>query len=68
MKKLLKIALAAFLACVCALSLIACKASDEVTGGGDNANGGYEDDNKDNTGDPSGGENALERNARLRKT
>lgn len=71
MKKLLKIALSAFLACVCALSLIACNASDEVTGGGDNANGGYEDDNKDNTGgntgnpsggntgDPSGGEETL---------
>ena len=59
MKKLLKIALAAFLACVCALSLIACNASDEVTGGGDNANGGYKDDNKDNTGgntdDPTDG-------------
>ena len=57
MKKLLKIALAAFLACVCALSLIACNATDEVTGGGDNANGGYEDDNKENTGDTSGGDN-----------
>ena len=58
MKRLLKVALAAFLACVCALSLIACNASDEVTGGGDNANSGYED--KDNTGgttgDPTGGE------------
>ena len=46
MKRILKIALAAFLACLCALSLMACNASDEVTGG----------------------ENALERNARLRKT
>lgn len=63
MKKLLKIALAAFLACVCALSLIACNHSKDNAGGGDNANGGYKDDNKDNTGgntgDPSGGEETL---------
>lgn len=50
MKRLLKIALAAFLACVCALSLIACDLSGDGGSGGLKDNGGYEDEDKNNSG------------------